>query len=83
MPDVPVWMTTPLKIMAAVGVFFAFHFALYALPRMGRGDRHGMRRVLSCFFSRLIPGRNRRKAIDAMQEARRQRGMPPLENPFL
>ena len=77
---VPVPITTVLKAVAVIAFFVAYH---YALPKIGRRIGDMVRRTFAHFFSPLLTARSRRKAISDMQEDRRKRGLPPLENPLL
>jgi hypothetical protein len=79
-PPVPATITIILKAIAVIVFFAAYH---YLLPKVGCWVRDRVRRIFTHLFSPLLSARDQRKAAEAMQEARRRRGMPPLENPFL
>jgi hypothetical protein len=79
MPDVYTKISDRALAAFAIVFFIAFH---YLLLKVGSGWRRWIRQASAHLFHPFVAERDRRKAIQAMQKERKQRGLPPLENPF-
>lgn len=80
MPDVHAKLSDGGLAVSAVIFFVAFH---YFMQKIGSKAGAWIHRGSAHLFPRVAVRRDRHKAIRTMQEERKKRGLPPLENPFL